>query len=190
MPTKIQLRRGTANQWTTADPTLASGEFGVETDTAKVKLGDGTTAWTSLSYFGNLEALNNVGDVTITSASSGEVLQYNGSAWVNSGLAINEVSDVTITSASSGEVLQYNGSAWVNSGLAINEVSDVTITSASNGEVLQYNGSAWVNATLDALPSQSGNSGYYLTTDGSTASWVALSVSSDPNPQIFMLMGA
>ena len=159
MPTKIQLRRGTANQWTTADPTLASGEFGVETDTAKVKLGDGTTAWTSLSYFGNLEALNNVGDVTITSASS-------------------------------GEVLQYNGSAWVNSGLAINEVSDVTITSASNGEVLQYNGSAWVNATLDALPDQSGNSGYYLTTDGSTASWVALNVSSDPNPQIFMMMGA
>ena len=159
MPTRIQLRRGTASQWTTANPTLASGEFGVETDTDKVKLGDGTTAWTSLSYFGNLEALNNVGDVTITSASS-------------------------------GEVLQYNGSAWVNSGLAINEVSDVTITSASNGEVLQYNGSAWVNATLDALPDQSGNSGYYLTTDGSTASWVALNVSSDPNPQIFMLMGA
>ena len=157
MPTKIQLRRGTANQWTTANPTLASGEFGVETDTDKVKLGDGTTAWTSLSYFGNLEALNNVGDVTITSASS-------------------------------GEVLQYNGSAWVNSGLAINEVSDVTITSASNGEVLQYNGSAWVNATIDALPSQSGNSGYYLTTDGSTASWAA--ITTDPNPQIFMMMGA
>lgn len=39
-----------------------------------------------------------------------------------------------------------------------------------------------------ALPSQSGNTGKYLTTDGSTASWG--SITTDPNPNIFMLMGA
>lgn len=47
---RIQLRRGTAAQWTAADPTLAAGEAGFETDTGKLKIGDGTTAWTSLLY--------------------------------------------------------------------------------------------------------------------------------------------
>lgn len=50
MSVQIQLRRGTAAAWTAADPTLAEGEAGWETDTGKVKIGDGTTAWTSLGY--------------------------------------------------------------------------------------------------------------------------------------------
>jgi hypothetical protein len=57
--TQIQVRRGTASQWTSTNPTLASGEWGFETDTGKVKIGDGTTAWTSLAYIG-------AGDVTLT----------------------------------------------------------------------------------------------------------------------------
>jgi hypothetical protein len=57
--TQIQVRRGTAAQWTSANPTLASGEWGFETDTGKVKIGDGSTVWNSLSYFG-------AGEVTLT----------------------------------------------------------------------------------------------------------------------------
>lgn len=48
---QIQLRKGTAAAWTSADPTLASGEIGYETDTGKQKMGDGTTAWTDLAYY-------------------------------------------------------------------------------------------------------------------------------------------
>ena len=47
---RIQVRRGTASEWTSANPTLAAGEMGVETDTRKIKVGTGSTAWTSLSY--------------------------------------------------------------------------------------------------------------------------------------------
>ena len=47
----IQIRRDSAADWTSIDPTIAEGEFGYETDTAKMKLGDGSTAWTSLSYW-------------------------------------------------------------------------------------------------------------------------------------------
>lgn len=50
MANKIQLRRDTAANWTSSNPTLAQGEFGWETDTRKFKIGDGSTAWTSLSY--------------------------------------------------------------------------------------------------------------------------------------------
>lgn len=47
----IQLRRDTAANWTSANPILAQGEMGVETNTRKLKIGDGTTAWNSLSYY-------------------------------------------------------------------------------------------------------------------------------------------
>ena len=50
MADMIQIRRDTAANWTSADPTLAQGELGIETDTSKVKAGDGSTAWTSLVY--------------------------------------------------------------------------------------------------------------------------------------------
>jgi hypothetical protein len=46
----IQIRRDTAANWTSANPTLAQGELGLETDTSKIKAGDGSTAWTSLGY--------------------------------------------------------------------------------------------------------------------------------------------
>jgi len=50
MAVKIQLRRDTASNWTAANTVLALGEPGVETDTLKLKVGDGITAWTSLAY--------------------------------------------------------------------------------------------------------------------------------------------
>ena len=46
----LQLRRDTATNWTSNDPILAEGEIGVETDTLKFKIGDGSTSWTSLDY--------------------------------------------------------------------------------------------------------------------------------------------
>ena len=46
----IQIRRDTAANWTSANPVLAQGELGAETDTSKIKIGDGSTAWSSLAY--------------------------------------------------------------------------------------------------------------------------------------------
>jgi hypothetical protein len=50
MAIKIQVRRGTAANWTSTNPTLAAGEVAFETDTGKIKVGTGSTAWTSLAY--------------------------------------------------------------------------------------------------------------------------------------------
>ena len=50
MSSIIQVKRGTAAGWTSANPTLNAGEIGFETDTKKMKVGDGSTAWTSLTY--------------------------------------------------------------------------------------------------------------------------------------------
>lgn len=46
---RIQVRRGTASDWSTLNPVLAQGEFGFEHDTGVVKIGDGATAWNSLT---------------------------------------------------------------------------------------------------------------------------------------------
>jgi hypothetical protein len=65
------------------------------------------------------------------------------------------------------------------------------LTVGSNGTVLVADSSTATGlkwSAYDPLPSQGGNSGKYLTTDGSTTSWGA--ITTDPNPQIFMLMGA
>lgn len=52
MAQQIQLRRGTAAQWSLANPILAEGELGVETDTDQFKVGDGVSVWASLGYGG------------------------------------------------------------------------------------------------------------------------------------------
>lgn len=46
----FQLRRGTAAAWASTNPTLAVGEPGLETDTRRLKFGDGSTVWTALPY--------------------------------------------------------------------------------------------------------------------------------------------
>ena len=50
MATQIQLRRGTAANWTSVNPILAVGEMGLETDTGKFKVGTGVDVWTALPY--------------------------------------------------------------------------------------------------------------------------------------------
>ena len=50
--TTIQLRNDLAATWTTKNPVLKKGEIGIEIDTRKMKVGDGTTAWRTLSYMG------------------------------------------------------------------------------------------------------------------------------------------
>lgn len=54
--TRIVMRNDSAENWTTKNPILLEGEFGVENDSHKFKIGDGITAWTGLAYAGTDEA--------------------------------------------------------------------------------------------------------------------------------------
>lgn len=62
MATRMQQRRGTAAQWTSANPILAAGEIGFESDTSKFKIGDGVNHWADLIYYASAEELSSLID--------------------------------------------------------------------------------------------------------------------------------
>ena len=68
----------------------------------------------------------------------------------------------------------------------LSDIANASLTNSSitiNGSAVSLGGSV----TIDALPSQTGNSGKYLTTNGSAASWAT--ITTDPTPTVFMLGG-
>lgn len=140
MSYRIKLRRSTAAQWTAANPVLFAGEAGYESDTNSFKIGDGTTAWSSLYYFKNANnvSINDFSDVTITSASAQQGLVYNGSAWVNKATTFTH----TQSSASASWTVTHNlgyrpgGVAIVDSGE--NVVSGDILHSSNNELVLNF----------------------------------------------------
>jgi hypothetical protein len=68
---QIQVRRDTAANWTSVNPTLAAGEIGFESDTNKFKIGNGSTAWTSRPYAaGDVAGLVSQTNGTVTTASA------------------------------------------------------------------------------------------------------------------------
>jgi hypothetical protein len=93
MPIQIQFRNDTAANWTSANPTLLAGEQGFETDTGRIKIGNGSTAWNSLAYFANPLALvagtastpplDFAAGTNTTSAIAGAV-EYDGSVFYSS----------------------------------------------------------------------------------------------------------
>ena len=144
---RIQLKRGTASQWTAANTVLFAGEIGYETDTAKFKIGNGSTAWTSLAYSNaNLgsASLDALADVTITSAASGDFLRWNGSVWIND--AVNLSTD-TIGSyveslvAGTGVTLSNNSGEAATPTIAVNtSVIQARVADVSDTEIGYLNG--------------------------------------------------
>lgn len=70
MATRIQLRRDTTANWVAENPILALGELGYETDTNKLKCGDGTTAWGSLNYLSGYLQIDADGTLSLDASSS------------------------------------------------------------------------------------------------------------------------
>lgn len=77
MATRIQLRRDTLASWNTNNPILSQGEVGYETDSNKFKIGDGSSTWFALDYFGGEVDLS--GYLTTSSASSTYLTQVSAS---------------------------------------------------------------------------------------------------------------
>ena len=137
MPTKIQLRRDTAADWTSNNPTLSEGEFGWESDTNRFKIGNGSAAWNSLEYADTLKTL---GDLAVTGSSisapsNGDLtLTTSGSGKVN----ISGAYTLPSSDGSANQVLQTNGSGVLSFGsVSVGDFSFVgsTMISPSNADI-------------------------------------------------------
>ena len=159
---RILLRRDTSSNWTSGNAVLASGEIGYETNTGKFKIGNGSTAWTSLAYSitTNLAAsvLNDLGDVTITSAANGDFLRWNGSAWINDAvdLATDTIgSFVQSLVAGTGVTLSNNSGENATPTVAVDTtviapIASPTFTGTVSGVTATMVGLGSVNNTTDA----------------------------------------
>jgi hypothetical protein len=58
MANRIQVRRGTTTQWNDSDPVLSEGEIGYNSTLGQIKVGDGDTIWSELTYFATDAELN------------------------------------------------------------------------------------------------------------------------------------
>lgn len=94
MATLIQIRRGTAAEWTSANPTLAAGELALSTDLGRIKVGNGSSAWSSLPY--------------ISPLNTDQLTEGSTNLYFTNGRAVSATSSA-IASASAAAVTSANG---------------------------------------------------------------------------------
>jgi len=122
MVTRIQLRRDSAANWTSTNPILDQGEPGYETDTGNMKIGDGYSRWSILSYAAgpsgpaNAFSLSTASNVTL------------GGIKIGSGLSINNNTGVASVSTAS---ISTVGGVKVGSGFSISNDGTISANSYS-----------------------------------------------------------
>lgn len=180
MAVQIQFRRGSTSDWSTANTVLAAGEMGIDTTTNQFKIGNGSTAWNSLSYApinGTVADLDNITNVIITNTAAGQFLKWNGSAWVNDAIdlgsdttgdyvaTITGGTGVTSTAATTGEgtthSLSIGQAVATNSNVTFNDLTvagNLTVsgtTTSINTETLTVDDNIVVlNNNVTASPTE------------------------------------
>jgi len=123
-----QMRRGTAALWTSTNSVLLAGQFGYETDTSLLKVGDGSTAWNSLPYI----AAN-----ASTAATANKVALRDGSA----GLAI---AALTATAATFQDGILQRAVPNIRTATGTTD----TLLAADNLGIIRYTSASAVTLTL------------------------------------------
>ena len=142
MATKIQVRRDTAANWTSADPTLSDGEMGYETDTGYMKVGDGSTAWSSLAYFtpGDVSDDNTTYTISTTQNASDADVTLTGSDASTDSVKLVAGTNITLTVAGDNITIDATDTGLLDiTGESIGDLSDVDTSAVTDGNILTYN---------------------------------------------------
>lgn len=139
-------RRDTAANWTSANPTLASGEFGYETDTKRLKIGDGATAWNSLDYHVDAERVRDVmgtalvagSNVTITVNDPGDTITIAAAGGGGGSGSLIKLGEVVVTSATTD--IDFTGLDLETDGRYMLVASHVPNAAGAQTVRLYYNG--------------------------------------------------
>lgn len=134
MPVQIQFRRDTAANWTSNNPTLATGELGLETDTGQIKVGNGSTAWNSLAYGGIQGPTGPTGATGDTGPTgpTGATGDTGPAGTFSSTQTIETGSTRALTSADAGKLITNSGAITITvEGLSVGQQVDFLQTNAS-----------------------------------------------------------
>lgn len=148
----IQIRRGTKSQWISTNPVLESGELGLETDTGRLKFGDGSSSWDELDYVGTKENLIRVQNNSGSAIQKGQAVYINGfnssfnvptvSPYIANGTISEQlfaglISDY-VSNGDYGFILNFGSISNLNTTGTISNISDGS-ESWSTGDILYVN---------------------------------------------------
>jgi hypothetical protein len=173
MAVQIQMRRGTLAQWAAANPTLADGEWGLETDTDKFKIGDGSTAWNSITNYsslgvgtagGTFAGTINFGadgsgqDVNFYSGTAGDHMKWDAS---EEQLIIEGTNGTVALHVTDGDVTIADGDLIVSGDLTINGATTTISTTNTLVEdsLIELNTGASSNANDLGIVMERGSTG-------------------------------
>lgn len=160
MAVQIQFRHDTAANWTSANPILATGEMGIETDTDKFKIGDGVATWSALPY-GGIQGATGVA-VQPEAPASTDVL------WLDSDDPAEPIP--VPAGGTTGQVLaKASGDDFDSEWVTKADVPLSTVTTA--GDLIVADGASSVTRL------GIGAADTVLTSNGTTATWAALGAS-------------
>ena len=154
--TLLQMRRGTASEWSSTDPTLGAGEWGYETDTGRAKVGDGTTVWTSLKY-----ATLRYNDLITGSGVAITHLTDSNSQVTGVSLSSNLAAGSNITLSESGGTITINGEAGItlSEGTGIHIVTNgtdnrINVSGLTSNNILDFNSAVDARVTAASISSE------------------------------------
>lgn len=148
----VLLRGGTAAEWTAANPTLAARECGVETDTHRLKVGDGATAWATLPYS------SAIADSSITSAMI-----------VDGTIVGGDIASGTVTSANIADGTIVNGDISASASIVGSRLADGAITPIKTSAGYVDKSSAYPLTNDDRVVDVTGTTTITLPTSGTNA---------------------
>jgi hypothetical protein len=173
---------GYASSAATSEANAAASATAAATSAASAAASTSAAAASATAAATSATSASNSATAAATSATS---------AATSATAAATSAASAATSAASAAAVLSgsFDAKGDLLAGTGAGSFDQLTVA-ATNGYALTVNsatatGLAW--AAIDALPSQTGNAGEYLTTDGTTASWAA--ITTDPTPTVFMLGG-
>ena len=185
MTVRMQQRRGTAAEWTSANTVLSAGEIGFETDTSKFKIGDGTTAWNSLPYFVNADDIE-TGLLDTDEVSEGTINLYFTDQRAVDAVVNGSVDTDDIEEGSTNLYFtDQRAIDAVGENLALDALSDVDTTGVADGDALIFDTatSSWIpgeaGTTINSIndiadvDTSAKQNGYVLTYNGTSSEWEA-----------------
>jgi len=159
VPVRLRLRADTAANWTSVNPILLANELGRETDTGKIKIGNGTSTWTSLAYqaWATLPVAVNAGGTGQTSYTNGQLLIGNTTGNTLTKATLTAGSGVAITNGTGSITVAASGIAntniAANAEIAVSKLQDGTarqlLQTAANGTDVEWASNIDIPGTLD-----------------------------------------